>query len=141
MDISKAKSAIKRSFICGIISTFITLIATLVVLYRGDFRLSGVPISIYTLVDVILMAGLTTGLFFKSRICAILMVTYFLWSKYMQFSSGMEIPPVAFVVSLVFLYFYIEGMRGTFAYHRLKRRRRSHHRDDNEPPSLPASIN
>jgi hypothetical protein len=114
MNIQKARSLIRGAFICGIISSVITLIATSVAVAKGNYQFSGMPISILTFIDVFLMVGLTIGIFLKSRVCAVLMLAYFAWCKYVQL-GGMN--AFALLSGLVFLYFYAQGVRGAFAYH------------------------
>lgn len=67
--------------------------------------------------DVALMLGLGFGLFFgKSRACAVILAVYFLISKIMQFSSGVNAALV--VSSLLYLCGYIAGIIGTFSFRR-----------------------
>ena len=118
MNLEKASSAIKAAFFCGIFSTAVTLIATLIALSKGGMNFAGIKFSAFTFIDVALVVTFTVGLFFKSRICATLMVVYFMLCKYVQWS--VEITPFSFFVGLVFLYYYLQGARGAFAYHKLK---------------------
>ena len=124
MNREKALAAIKAAGICGVISTAITLVATLVALSKGNYSLSGVSISVLTFIDVILMAGLTLGIFLKNRPCALLMFLYFVVSKYIQWSAQIRLSQVniaGLVIGLIFLYYYFHGVRGTFAYQKLKK--------------------
>jgi serine/threonine-protein kinase len=133
MDKEKAASAIKAAFYCGIISTSLTLIATLIGMYRGSLRVGGIEFSVFSLIDVVLMIALTVGLYFKSRVCATLMLVYFVYCKYVQWSAGVQMPGL--FLALTFLYFYIQGVRGTLAFHKLKKNEAS------QPPApTPPSV-
>ena len=120
MDLEKANSAIKTASICGLVSALITLIATLVSILNGGLVFGDLRISIFTFFDVALMGGLTVGIYFKSRVCAVLMLVYFLLCKYMQWSAGINF--TALVVGIAFIYCFIQGVRGTFSYHALKKK-------------------
>ncbi len=138
MNREQAQKAIKGAAVCGVISTVITLIATLLALTRGSYEITGVHISIFSFVDVVLMAGLTVGLFLKNRVCAVLMFVYFVICKYLQWSAQIRgISPVngsSFVFGLFFLYFYFRGILGTFAFQKLK------NEDDAALPPYPPEI-
>ena len=118
MNITTAQSAIKAAFICGIISTFITLVATAVGIYRSGIEVAGIQLNALLLIDVGIMLGFTIGLYFKNRGCAIGMLVYFLISKGMQWSRDFN--PASIVTGLVFLYFYARGAWGSVVFHRLK---------------------
>ncbi len=124
MNREKALAAIKAAGICGIISTVITLIAALVALRKGQYTITGMNISVFSFADVILLAGLTLGIYRKSRACAVVMFVYFVFCKYIQWSTQIRLSQVNFagvIMGLIFLYYYFQGVRGTFAYQKLKK--------------------
>jgi len=103
---------IKNAWIAGLISGAATLVVTLL-------AVSGVQLlgfSAWEFFDVALLLGLTYGIYRKSRVCAVLMVVYFLVSKILLFMEFGKSPGI--VMSVVFLYFYAQGVAGTFAYHK-----------------------
>jgi len=112
MTIATAKSAIRAAFICGVVSAAVTLAAMVYALVQTGFEYAGIRYSIFTLFDVLLIAGLTVGIYFKSRVCATLMFLYFVWNKYVQFTSGAA--PFAIAMGLIFLFFYARGAYATF---------------------------
>ena len=118
MTIQKAQSALRGAFVCGIISTFLTLCVAAIGMFRGGITLAGINANPLLLIDVGLLFGLTVGLYFKSRVCACSMLGYFLLSKYSQFSRDMN--PVTVVTGVVFLYFYSMGAWGSIIIHRFK---------------------
>ncbi len=114
--LQKAKTDIKNAWIAGAISGVITLVFALIAMSSAEIR-QNMGIDAWLWIDVVLIFGLTFGIYKKSRICAVLMFVYFAISKLIQFSSGQF--GGAFV-AVLFLYFYFQGMRGTFTYHKLK---------------------
>ena len=131
MNMDKASSSVKAAFFCGIFSTAVTLVATVIGMAQGSIKYSGMEFSVWTFLDVAVLGGLTIGLFFKSRVCATLMLVYFVWCKYVQWSSEIKVSTV--VVGLAFLYFYAQGVRGAFVFHSLKLKT---YNQTLQPPSL-----
>lgn len=111
MDIAKADAAIKNAWMAGIVSGVITLIVTAVAMYGYSFM----GFSALNLLDVALIFGLTFGIYRKSRVCAVIMLIYFIGSKiYLWMDTGkLSGLPLA----LVFGYYFFQGVLGTFAYH------------------------
>ncbi len=106
---------IKNAWIAGIISGCITLAVTII-------AMSGTSIlgfSSWELIDVALIFGLTFGIYKKSRTCAVLMLVYFIISKIMIMAETGK--PSGIIVALIFIYYYFQGMIGTFQYHKLMR--------------------
>jgi hypothetical protein len=103
---------IRIAWIAGVISTSLTLVIT--VLAMTGVRMLG--FSAFQLIDVALMAGLTFGIYKKSRACAVAMFVYFVLSKIvlLRFLGAFGI-----IQAIAFLYFYGLGMVGTFQYHKL----------------------
>ena len=111
MDMAKADAAIKNAWIAGIISGVITLIVTVVAMSGYSFM----GFSALNLLDVALIFGLTFGIYRKSRVCAVIMLIYFVGSKiYLWMDTGkLSGLPLA----LLFGYYFFQGMLGTFTYH------------------------
>lgn len=114
-ELAEAKQQIKAAWIAGIVSTVITLIATL--------ALSGSDAGSFLWIDVFLSAGFTFGIYKKVRACAVSMLAYFILSKVLQISAAVQtdagINPIAIGFGCLFIYFYTQGVRGTYTYHRL----------------------
>jgi hypothetical protein len=106
---------IRNAWVAGLISAGVTLVVTVL-------AISGVSLMGYTaweLLDVVLILGLTLGIYKKSRVCAIAMLTYFVASKIMLISETGK--PSGLVTALIFIYYYWQGVLGTFAYHRFRK--------------------
>jgi hypothetical protein len=103
----------------GIISGVITLILTLLAM-TGTHVLG---FSAWELIDVACMFGLTFGIYKKSRICAVLMLIYFITAKILLMIEAGK--PTGVVVALAFIYYYSMGVVGMFQYHRFMRGHRA----------------
>ncbi len=118
MSRDRAKAAIRRAWIAAIVSGTWTLAFTLFAVASGN-KQSFSLIGVWSFVDVILVYALAYGIYRRSRVCAVLMLTAFvlgqvvarlhisdLWSL-----SGILVPSI-------FVYLFMQGARGTFAYHK-----------------------
>jgi hypothetical protein len=104
---------IKHATVTGIISGCITLVVTL-------FALAGNEMLGFTgleLIDVVLIFGLTFGIYKKSRTCALIMLLYFVVSKIILIAENGP-GGGGGILALVFIYFYFQGVVGTFQYHK-----------------------
>lgn len=107
MSQQQAEKAIKNAWIAGIISTVMTLLMTLLL-----------GLGWIGFIDVFIAGGLTFGIYKKSRAAAVAMLLYFVISQIVLrleigFSSSM-------FLAFVFAYYYAQGVRGTFAYHKFR---------------------
>lgn len=115
MDLEKAKRAIKGAWIAGAISGAVTLVFVIAAVAGADV----LGFNILYLLDVFLIFGLAYGIYKKSRTCAVIMFVYFVASKVIiwQRMGSLQGLPVA----IAFGYFFFQGIRGTFAYHGIKK--------------------
>lgn len=102
---------IKNGWIAGIVSGVLTLAVTLYAIYGQPLP----DISIWNLADVVLIFGLAFGMYKKSRICAVLMLVYFVWSKIEQMTGPN--PSKGIILAIIFVVFYWQAVVGTFKYH------------------------
>lgn len=103
---------IKRAWVTGVISGSITLLVTLLAVAGISFM----GADAWFFFDVALIFGLTFGIYRKSRVCAVLMLIYFVASKIINIVQTGEFS--GWLVGLLFAYLYFQGVVGTFAYHR-----------------------
>ena len=115
MDLQKAEKAIKGAWIAAVISGSVTLlVAVLALLGVRLFNFTA-----WVLIDVALIFGLAYGIYRRSRVCAVIMFVYFIISKiYILVTAG---GVTGLPLAIVFAYFFFQGIRGTFAYHSLKK--------------------
>jgi serine/threonine-protein kinase len=124
----KATKAIRTAWIAGLISGLLTLLVKLVAMVSPEAAAS-MGFSVWNWLNVVPVFGLTYGIYRKSRTCAVIMFAYFVISavrmfayfvisKVMQLAGGV-INPGGVLVATAFGYAFFEGIRGTFAYHRI----------------------
>lgn len=107
---------IRHGVIAAAISGTLTLVITVVAMAMGS---SVMGLSVWSLTDVVLIFGLAYGIHRKSRVCAVMMLLYFIASKIIQMADFGA--PGGFVLSLLFLYYYAMAVVGTFRYHAWRR--------------------
>lgn len=104
---------IKQAWIAGAISGSMTLLFTLLAI--SGTKAAG--FNAWNFIDVVLIFGLAFGIYKKSRACAVLMLVYFVVSKIL---IAIETGSVSgTVLAIIFIYYYAQGIAGTFAYHKL----------------------
>jgi len=116
-QLAKARQQIKNAWIAGLISGGLTLALTLVAVSNSEAA-QRFGINAWNFVDVVLIFGLAFGIYLKNRVCAVIMLVYFVASKIFQFSQG-TINPAGIGIAALFIYYFFEGVRGTFTHHRL----------------------
>lgn len=107
---------IKASWIAALVSGGITLVITLI-------AMSGTPVlgfSAWELIDVALIFGLAFGIYKKSRACAVIMLIYFIIAKVILIFATGNVTGIP--LAIAFLYCFWQGVDGTFAYHKLKKK-------------------
>jgi hypothetical protein len=108
---------IRSAWIAGLVSAGLTLVFTLLAV-SGTHLVAG--FGTWHLVDVGLLLGLSFGIYKKSRVCATLLLVYFVVSKVLMVSETGKFDGV--VMALILFYYHVQGVLGTFAYHRSLKR-------------------
>jgi len=106
------RSKIKGAVVSGaIVSVLTLLIATFALVKNTSF--AGIDGS--SIIDGLIYAALTFGIYRKSRASAIIIFTIYLVSKlYIWFSLGQ---PKGLLISMILLYYFFRGIVGTYQYH------------------------
>ena len=107
---------IKQAWVAGVISAGITLLVILVAA-SGSTLFAKLGVDWWSLIDVVVILGLAFGLYKKSRICAVLLFVYFVFSKIILWATVGSVGGVP--MAILFGYFFFQGIRGTFACHSL----------------------
>lgn len=90
---------------------------------RGYFTVLGLsPFIFLNLVSFILVVGLTIGVNFKNRVCAILLCVYGVIALIVTLPTAIHFLGIPFLVVAVILGFMANGMVATFEHHSLKAR-------------------
>jgi hypothetical protein len=126
------RKKIRNAWIAAIVFGSLTLLLTLAVmseitvgifgfyaftfLYLAEFLGN---YSIYKMfIDIVLFFGLAFGIYKKSRTCATILLVYFTVSQiFLRIETSQT---SGIFVSILFIYFFWQGVSGTFAYHKLK---------------------
>lgn len=119
-ELQKAEKKIRNAWIAAFVSAGITLIIILLSL-GGNELIKG--INAWGIVDVIFASGLAFGIMKKSRACAVILFIYFIINKiYLWVLAGNV---SGWWIALLFLFFFFEGIEGTFYYHKLSENKKS----------------
>ena len=90
----------------------ITAIAAILSLFGWEIT------SLGALVDAGLFALIAFGIYKMSRLAAVLGLLLYLWG---QLSQILATGKTNFILVILFTLYFIHGIRGTFAYHKLKK--------------------
>lgn len=113
MTLTQANKAIKDATIVGIITIIVTLILTLI--YASGAGLA--HIDLWNIIDLLVLSGLTFGIYRKNRLCALAMPIYYLSVKTVLWVN--EEAFIGVPLALIFTYFFWRGVQGAWAYHKL----------------------
>ena len=111
-DIAKK---IKSGWVAGVVSISVTMIFILWSFFGTEIM----GINAWGLIDVALMGGLTFGVYKKSRTCAVLLLAIFALNKIIMWMEAGT--PTGWIMAFAFMYYFYQGVAGTFQYHRWKR--------------------
>jgi hypothetical protein len=116
VDQEQTEKAIKNAWIAGIVSGSITLLVTIIAAFGIDI----LGFSLWNLLDVLLIFGLTFGIYRKSRVSAVSMFVYFVASKIFIVIETGKVAGIP--LAIVFGYYFFQGIRGTFAWHQSEKK-------------------
>ena len=119
MTDSKIANKIKQARIAAMVCGTITLAGALTTLIKQTHSHVSL-IHILSLIDVAFIFAMAYGIYRKSRMCAVFMFEYFLLSKIFNLSVSAQISAGVVIIGIVFLYFLLQGITGTFAYHKCR---------------------
>ncbi len=108
--IELSRSGAAAAFVCAGVTAAATAAAM--------FGYSLMPgFNAWALIDAALFAGLGWGVWRFSRIAAVLALVLYIAERAMMFS---QTPSHLAVITVMFIIFFVNGIRGTVAYHRLR---------------------
>jgi len=110
--IEDAEKGIKQAWIAGVISGAITLLV--VILSAAGLNLG---FSLFALIDVVLIFLFSFGVYKKNRLAAVLLLAYYLINQAIRIAGGSG---GGIILVALFTWFFIQGVRGAFLYHKLK---------------------
>lgn len=71
--------------------------------------------------DVFLVLALGFGVKKKSRVCALVLFVYFVADKILSIVESPKLSTSNPLMAIIFFMFYLNGIRGTFAYHKFNK--------------------
>ena len=113
MDVAAKK--IKNAWVAGLISVGVTF-AFVLISFAGE---SVVGVDAWAFIDTAIMLGLSYGVYRKSRACAVLLFAFFITTKLIMWGIAGNVSGLP--VALVFMWFFAQGIMGTFQHHKLQR--------------------
>ncbi|WP_291584006.1 hypothetical protein [Clostridium sp. UBA6640] len=116
MDIHKILKYIYNAWTAAIACSLITL-GGIIISVLGN---SDLGLSLYSLVDVVLLLGLGFGVYKKSRVCAVILFVCFTLNQLYTLSSGMS-NGGGIILSLALGRWFFQGIVGTIDYHKIKK--------------------
>jgi len=128
MNLKSARSAIDGAWLTGVVIGILTLIQTVVAVlfFNGDWRREAVgsfgAVAILFALSMAVLFALSYGVWRKNKICAILLAVYFvcLFARTTVSWIQSKTVPAGILLLFIALLLSLNGVRGVFAYHRIK---------------------
>ena len=121
-SVDGALKRIKIAWVAGVVSSLMTLVVSLLPLLGvsiAGFSLSGILLNI---LGALFVGALAFGIYRKSRICAAVLFGYFFfWKLIFVLKYGFILSGLW--TGIIFLYCFMQGVRGTFEWHSLEKER------------------
>ena len=115
--LGKDDQMIKQGWIAGVVVGCLSFLSWGIAMLRNETFVQGVEISVYQIVDILVVFGLSYGIYMKSRVCAVILTGYFLLAKLIQLLIVVYPQNLFAILGLaVFLPFFIRAIIGTFNY-------------------------
>lgn len=115
--LDKYESMIKQGWIAGIVLGCISFLTWAISLITNT-AVNGAIANAYGIIDILLVFGLTFGIYKKSRFCAIALAAYYFIIKIiMVFTAPIGTAIIAIIWLVVLTTFFIRAIIGTFQYH------------------------
>jgi len=120
----QAELKIKTAYIAAFFSAVLTFVLAVASLF-ADFE--GI-INIFAIVDVIIVFILAVLLVtIKSRIAAVILLAYYLLNQISMIINNPQLGGGNIGMMIVFTTAYFQGIRGTIAYHKLRKEEKDQH--------------
>ena len=121
-SLKKANKQIRDAWICGVIICAMTLAISMLMISLAPAK-ALMPVSPAEMIlSVIVFGGLTLGVYFKNRGCAIAICVLYILDKIVMTASSGNVTGILFMLG--FTYYFAYGIQGTFAYHKLMKESR-----------------
>ena len=114
-DLDDARKAIKQAWIAGLISGGLTLLLAVFAIV-GDGSVLGGLVDGWAMIDAFITFGLTYGVYRRNRAASVGLLSFYLLNQILMRLDGISTGGIG--LALVFTLMFVQGVRGTFAYHR-----------------------
>ena len=115
----KDDEMIKQGWIAGVVIASISLLVWTISMMIAKSNLNGVEVTVYGIIDILIIYGLSYGIYSKSRACAIILTGYFILIKLNQLITipgGQKL--FALIGLVVITPFLVRAIIGTINFHR-----------------------
>lgn len=112
-NLELAQKQIKNAWIAGVISGMMTVVLAVAAMAGHSF----LGFKSFYIIEALIAFGLSYGVYRKSRVCAIIMMSYYVAGKALMFMSTKDYSII--FTSLPFAFFFSMGVQGTSAYHEI----------------------
>ena len=121
MNIEQSLKHIKNGWIVALIAGLITLAFNYFSMSQNTTTddIFGFYNDPFILFDIVLVFSMAFGVYKKSRTCAVILLIHYLLSKLVMINYGINFFDISGIISLVFIYFYVQAVRGTITYQKL----------------------
>ena len=119
-DMIKWTKKIRNGWIAGLVLGIITLTLTIIAINSPDNTFLQNNFSSYSFIDVIIVLILSYGVYRKNKVSAIILLIYFMLPKVITSLETGNIK--ALTGGSLFIYFFVEAIRGIIEYHKLKKK-------------------
>lgn len=120
-ELKTAEKHIRNAWVCGIVVCSMTALIVVIMAATASSLniIAASPGEMFF--SLVLFAGLTTGVYFKSRVCAVLLCGLFILDKILTFAQTGKMSGA--IMAFVFIYYFAYGIQGTFTYHKLTKQK------------------
>ncbi len=115
--LSKHEKMIKEGWIAGLVLGTISFLTWFISMLTNKNVLD-LPVDPFGLVDILLIFGLTYGIYRKSRFCAVAMTIYYFIMKLYMIAITFPTGIFSIIWLAILTTFFVRAMIGTFEYHR-----------------------
>jgi hypothetical protein len=108
---------IREAWIAGVVLGVISFL-TWVIAMLTNKSINGIEVDVFSIIDILMIFGLSYGIYNKSRFCAAGLTVYYIIIKIVDLTINFPVGMKGAIWIIIFTTFFIRGMIGTFGYHR-----------------------
>lgn len=120
-ELKTAQKQIRNAWVSGAIVSGITILFAFILSAMSSKEIELIASPLEMIITAIIFGGLTIGVYFKSRACAVILCGLFLLDKIVTFAATGKFSGA--ILTFVFIYYFVYGIKGTFTYRRIMKGR------------------